>query len=307
MEPPSEIAPPQTAPVHDATFFYQPDGVLSDRFSQLTTAASISISAATPRTSHLLPHEPADSMDAAFAPAISKANEIPCFTTNSSQLPACTRGLFESSTKQSSQLDSPLLSKLPRELRDKIYREAVLEDIEIPIHVARYESSDGEHRRRLELEHALLLVCKQTRHEVADIYYLENTFCITNDLFENRAIRQLNWALRPWAEKITKLEISHEFAVCGSIAEIDFSVSASQGRIIIEPRSSIISDPRILPHASYSMTNRTCYCKASGLAVECGSGNVLNWAQEYVDLVAQSEAEEHGVPYCWDCAGHVIV
>jgi hypothetical protein len=311
MEPPSGIASPQTPSVHDATFFHQPDGMLNNRFSQLTTASSISISSATPRTSHLLPHESADSMDAAFAPAISTTNELPCFTTDLSQLPTSTASLIESSTKQSSQLDSPLLSKLPRELRDKIYREAVLEDIEIPIHVASYKSEDGEHRRRLELEHALLLVCKQTRQEVSDIYYTENTFCITNDLFEKRAIRQLNRALRPWAEKITHLEIFHKLLVFGCCtADIDFSVSSSQARIVVEPLTSNIRDPCTTEHIFYLIPAKMCYCEALCLALAHGSGNVLDWVEKYVEMVVQSQATqaaENGVPYCWTCAGHIII
>jgi hypothetical protein len=311
MELLSERDPPQAGSVHDGALFYQPDGMLSDHSSQVKTTTSTLISAATPRTSHLLPHESADFMDAAFAPEISTTNELPCFTTNLRQLPTTTRSLVKSFTKQSSQLDSPLLSKLPRELRDKIYREAVYEDVEIPINVASYKSKDGEHRRRLELEHALLLVCKQTRHEVADIYYLENTFCITNDLFEKRAISQLNRALRPWAEKITQLEIFHKLLVFGCCtADIDFSVSASQARILVEALTSNIRDPCTTEHIFYLIPARMCYCEALCLALAHGSGNVLDWVEQYVDMVVQSQATqaaENGAPYCWTCAGHIII
>ena len=137
---------------------------------------------------------------------------------------------------QSSQLDSMLLSKLPRELRDKIYRYAVIEDNDIPVHVTRCKTEDGERRRRLEIGHALMRVSKQTRQEVADIYYLENKFRITNDLLEKRAIRELSRLLTPWGERMTKLGVTHEL-VRGKddLVKSKFSISARKGRVFLEP------------------------------------------------------------------------
>jgi hypothetical protein len=224
------------------------------------------------------------------------------------QLLESTASLTESSTKQSSKLDSPLLSKLPRELRDKIYREAVLEDIEIPIHVAHYKSKDGEHRARLEIEHALLLVCKQTRHEVADIYYLENTFRITNDLFDERAIRKLNCALRPWADKMKKLEISHDFvADIFLTVAIDLSVSVSQGCIVVEPLGQNIRDGYQSMRDFRNSETKMCYCKTLSLAAEHGGGNVLKWAQKYVDLIVKRDSRCKHFMWCWNCAGGTII
>jgi hypothetical protein len=253
-----------------------------------------------------LPLELASLDDAAAAPLTPSASE----STSPSEdavglLPESTAILVKPATKQSSQLDSPLLSKLPRELRDKIYREAVLEDLEIPIQVASYKSKDGEHRCRLELEHALLLVCKQTRQEVADIYYLENVFRVTNDLFEIRAIRKLHQALCPWADKMKKLEISHEFAGKPfSTVEIDLSVSASQGRIVIEPLYHNIRDGYQSMRDFRLSTTKMCYCKTLGIAAEHGEGNVLNWAQRYVDMILKYETRPRPINvYCWNCAG----
>jgi hypothetical protein len=257
-----------------------------------------------------LPLELASLDDAAAAPFTSSASESSFsgvgVELEVGRLPESTASLTESSTKQSSQLDSLLLSKLPRELRDKIYREAVLEDIEIPIHVAHYMSKDCEQCSRLELEPALMLVCKQTRQEVAEIYYLENTFRITNDLFEPRAIAQLSSALDPWADKIKELEISHEFWVntFGTV-EMDLSVSVSQGWITIEPLThSIHSLNKSTRVFAASTTNRLCYCEALILAVERSGDNVLNWAQKYVSMMVKRKvgARRYGM-YCWTCAG----
>lgn len=291
-------------------FTLQPVTTTSDQSSQPTATTCTSPSAATPRNSHLLTPGPANLVDAAVAPSILDGKEP---TGDVGQLLDSIGSMAEPQLKQSSQLDSTLLSRLPRELRDKIWREAVLEDIEIPTNVAHYETKDGEHRHRLQLEHALMLACKQTRHEVTEIYYLENTFRITNDLFEARAIRALNRALHPWADKMTKLEISHEYAINEhATAEIDFTVSTSQGRIVIEPLTFSVNRGNVRPILSSSSPGM-CFCSAFRLASAHGDGNVFSWVQEYVDFVATKEpvAKERVTciyaPYCWTCAGRIIV
>ena len=214
---------------------------------------------------------------------------------------------------QSSQLDSMLLSKLPRELRDKIYRYAVTEDNDISVHVIRCKTEGTKRRRRLEIGHALMRVSKQTRQEVADIYYLENKFRITNDLLEKRAIRELSRLLTPWGERMTKLGVTHEL-VRGKddLVKSKFSISAHKGRVFLEPEgfsereveSLIVShfDPKDYAAVGCS---KACFCKTLKLTFE--SRDVLSWMEGYVDLVLQSLAEPKPQPYCWTCAGRIII
>jgi hypothetical protein len=207
-----------------------------------------------------------------------------------------------------------LLSKLPRELRDKIYRDAVVEDKEIPIRVLRYER-DGVQRRRLHLQHPLMRVCKQTRQEVADIDHLENTFRITNDLFDERAIRELIRHFTPWADKLKKLGISHNFPRRdGDPAKINFSISASQGRIVVEPESFSAQEMIWAMDIGLGTTTlatttfkNMCFCKIHKLALENDCRGVLSWMQEYVGLVLKEQTQHSTLPHCWTCAGRIII
>jgi len=223
---------------------------------------------------------------------------------------------------QSSQLDSALLSKLPRELRDKIYHDAVVEDNDVLIRVTPYVTEDGECRRRLEIGHALMRVCKQTREEVADIYYQENNFRVTQDLFERRAIRELSRFLTPWMEKITKLGISHTVVrVQFGLAKMNFSISAPQGRVVVEPEPSSVQLPAIAVDVGQgtadvvtTTSDRICFCKISKFALEHGGRDVLGWMVEYVDLVLQHGRQSDydqlldlAPVHCWTCAGRNVI
>jgi hypothetical protein len=306
-------------------FFLGPDVTSSNEPFHPANAISTSLSATTPRTCHLLPHEPASLMDAAKAPLTSDDTKLLTYTADVQQSSEVTECTSQSTTKQNSQLDSTLLSRLPRELRDKIWREAVIEDDEIPIRVTQYETEDGEHRHRLQIEHAMLRVCKQTRQEVADIYYLENVFCITDDLVETQCIRELSKFLAPWAERMKKLGVLHKYVPCkdnfsiepckDDFTEIKFSIYASQGRLHIElgtfsaRRTFLTCDVEDGTTAWDSTTTygNMCFCKVVGLAIEHGSGNVVDWVKDYADVVLQSELlRKYGGPHCWDCAGRII-
>jgi hypothetical protein len=308
--------PPPDLAADDNFFALQPDVTLSDQNARQTMATSTSLSAATPRTSRLLPHE-SSLMEAAIAPNTLNDAELFTYTVDVKQFPACN---IQSPTKQSSQLDSMLLSKLPRELRDKIYQDTVVKDKEIPIGVTRYETEGGEQRRRLQIEHPLMRACRQTREEVSDIYYLENTFRITSDLFERRAVEELSSLLTPWAERMTKLGVSHELVRSkDDFAEINFSISASQGRIVVQPESSRVQygtvaiDIGLATVDSVTMTyDRICFCKAFKLALKHDGSNVVIWMQEYVDLTLKSASQDElsrlfDSVYCWACAGRNVI
>jgi hypothetical protein len=245
------------------------------------------------------------------------------YTADVEQSPETMPYTAQPPTEQSSQLDSMLLSKLPRELRDKIYRDAVVEYKDIPIRVTAYATNDGERRRRLEIGHALMRACKQTRQEVAEIYYLENTFRVTEDLFEKRAIGELSRHLTPWVGKIAKLGVSHVFARNGvDLTKINFSISAFESGFVVEPESSSV---RYLTYgldvgqATARMVTQTsgkiCFCKVSKLALEHDGRDVFSLLQDYVDLVlVKPECQvnyNHLLDlrpiHCWTCAGRNVI
>jgi len=297
-----------------SAFSLQSDATPSDQIAQPTMATSTSLSAATPRICQPLPHETASLMEAANVHDTLDATEPLTCAADVKQFPEAVNGALQPAATQSSQLESMLLNKLPRELRDKIYREAVVEDNDILIYVTRYDTKDGEHRRRLEIGHTLLGACKQTRQEVADIYYLENTFLITEDLVGKRAIRELSRLLTPWAERMTKLGVSQKL-VRGTedFAKIKFSISTSQGHIFVKPESFSAQEMSLMLDIGSGTMDHTkltfskmCFCKIFMLALEHDGRNVISWMEGYVDLVLQSFTEIKRLPHCWTCAGHII-
>ena len=311
---PSNKNPPPACPCTKKAFIPQSGATLSDQTALPMMATSTSLSAATPRTNRLLPHKPESLMKAANVHNTLDTTESLTYTADVRQFTENAECIKHAHKTQSSQLDSMLLSKLPRELRDKIYRYAVIEDNDIPIRVTRCETQDGERRRRLEIGHALLRACKQTRQEVADIYYLENTFLITEDLVEKRAIRELSRLLTPWAERMTKLGVSQRL-VRGTddFAKINFSISISQGHIFVKPESFSAQEMRLMIDIGSGTVDHTkltfskmCFCKIFMLTLDHDSRNILSWMEGYVDLVLQSFTEIKRLPHCWTCAGHII-
>lgn len=299
----------------------QSEAASSGHTSHPTMATSTSHSAATPRTSRLLSRESASLMDAATAPNAGEDGKVLTYTAEVQQFSETMNCILHPATTQSSQLDSMLLSKLPRELRDKIYSDGVVEDKEIPIGVTCYETEDGEKRRRVQIEHPLMRACKQTREEVADIYYLENTFRVTDDLLEKRAITKLRGLLTPWTERIAKLGVSHTFVRGTSeSAKINFSVSTSQGRIVVEPEPSSSQYPTFAYDLGAAFADRVtvtsdniCFCKMGKLALENDDCDLLSWMQEYAGLVQQPESRAtyndllNLVLHCWTCAGRNVI
>lgn len=301
------------------TSILRSDVLFSNEISHPKMATCTSLSAATPRSSHLLPREPTSLMDTAIAPITTCDNKLLNYTADVQQGPDITECSTQPPTKQSAQLDSMLLTRLPRELRDKIYREAVLEDNEVPIHVTRFQTEDGEHRRCLQIEHPLMRACKQTRQEVSNIYYLENTFRITGDLIEKRAMRKLNRLLTPWAERMKELRVSHDFSRGGGCsATINFSVSATQGLTLVKPETCSLHLPVIIVNPTdnnrdalgimKSTSSKTCFCKIFNLTLQGDRRDILSWMQEYVDfIVLQTQTEQKSLPYCWNCSGDIII
>lgn len=320
MRSPSNKTLSPACPYTEKAFIMQSDATLSDQIAQPTIATSTSLSAATPRICQPLPHETARLMEAASAHNTLEDVDPITYTAGSKQSPETMACTLQPAASQSSQLDSMLLSKLPRELRDNIYREAVVEDKDIPIRVTCFETEGGERRRRLQIGHALMRVSKQTAQEVADIYYLENKFRITGDLIGKRAIRELSRLLTPWVGKVTKLGVSHSFLRSRSdLAKINFSISASQGRIVVKPESSSVQYHILAfdlgqgtAEPMSKTSNRICFCKTYKLALEHDGRDILSWIQEYMDLVLQSESQATynvllDVAHCWTCAGRNVI
>ena len=313
MRSPSNKSSPPACPCTRKAFVLQSGATLSDQTALPTMATSTSLSAATPPTSRLARHKSASLMEGVDVHNTLDTTKPLIYTADVKQFTENAKCIKYAHKTQSSQLDSMLFSKLPRELRDKIYRYAVVEDNDITIHVTRFKTKDGKRHRHLPIGHALLRVCKQTRQEVGDIYYLENKIRITGDLLEKRAIRELSRLLTPWGERMTKLGVTHEL-VRGrdSLMKTKFSISAHKGRVFLEPEgfsdhevNSLIDshfDPKEFAAVSCS---KMCFCKTSKLTLE--SRDVLSWMEGYVDLVLQSLTEPKSLPHCWACAGRIFI
>lgn len=240
------------------------------------------------------------------------------------------------------QPDSPFFNKLPGELRNRIYRLVLLDDGDIPIHVEELSDNHqetgeavdqvtpqiGSHSStlRLKLGHPLLQVCRQSRHEASDIYYLENTFEVTTSMFEEpRALEKLDHALRSWAAKMARLRVCHErnltksriFRKIGdTYMHIDFIASRHNGFLSIQERTSTTPDDEedrksLLP--SYCSTfcpsydtsvHVICLCKIQVRASAQGGEDVVRFVTKtYAQMVREIGFHDaFYIPNCWACA-----
>lgn len=177
------------------------------------------------------------------------------------------------------QPDSPFFSKLPGELRNRIYRLVLIWERHIPIRVRELPEDHQETEEpfdgvtshtsprlsthSLDIDDPLLQVCKQIRHEASEIYYLENTFEVTTSVFEHtRALEELGRALLPWAAKMTRLSVCHEldFFVpldqmnSGNVyMRLEFTASRHNGALSILQRT-----PTPLPDNEDNKAGFTC-------------------------------------------------
>lgn len=109
-------------------------------------------------------------------------------------------------------------TKLPREMRDRIYKLSLITDIEIVMYPQAYEMDDlpdfGKDEKPLV---ALLAVDKQMRLETADIFYMKNTFRLpmtsaNRDHFRNYEPLLHNVVLRLDSRMVSEAE-KHAIAV----------------------------------------------------------------------------------------------
>jgi hypothetical protein len=91
--------------------------------------------------------------------------------------------------KRSEEKATPAPSRLlalPPELRNRIFRYALVSDQTIRVGVQSY-SSRGRSRRRFGMLPGLINVSKQIRHETQAIFFKENEFGITPEVSKNAA------------------------------------------------------------------------------------------------------------------------
>ena len=97
-----------------------------------------------------------------------------------------------------------ILNKLPREMRDQIYRELLVDDV---YGIGIVHDCHHQFTKRKQLSPAILRVCKQVFFEASIILYEENTFYFTDAIYcgrpghENESIDCTHVILFPPHEK----------------------------------------------------------------------------------------------------------
>ena len=119
------------------------------------------------------------------------------------------------------------------------------------------------------------------------------------------------------SHKYVPRKYKYSIAPCkDDFTEIEFSISVSQGRLLVEPgtfsarRSLLRWDPENWTTAWDSTTTyeNMCFCKVVSLATENRSVNVVGWVKDYVNVVLQSGVVlRNDPPHCWQCAGHMVI
>lgn len=205
-----------------------------------------------------------------------------------------------------------LFQKLPGELRNEIIRLAVVEESEIKPKVSRsFNALTGKSTANLEIEHPLMQTCKQLRQESAEIYFLENTFHLTNgDFFtlgsckqgkaNERAMQALVNAFGPFASKIRRLNVSHatsyDTAVHDSVeercdrAEVHVSICRAAEGVYLEKACAHDADTHL------------CCCSIIRYGVVNGAAteSIFEFAQGIVAMMDQVTGK-NPQPHCWSC------
>ncbi|KAK4540580.1 hypothetical protein LTR36_009110 [Oleoguttula mirabilis] len=112
---------------------------------------------------------------------------------------------------------SPLLD-IPGELRNRIYRLAVISDTTVNVDSTELWGPGGT----LSQTPALMRTCKQLREEVHEIYLEENSFAFTHLTIHPNAIAAFERIAGASARKMTRVKVVHAVAMC-SIWELHFS------------------------------------------------------------------------------------
>lgn len=221
------------------------------------------------------------------------------------------------------QPNSALLHKLPGELRNKIIRLAIVKDEgdQIPIKVEYILNKAAERSASVRIEHPLMQTCKQLRYESSDIFFLENTFCITDDLFHSgRGMHELTRQLKPWASKMSRLNVSHTlhdnddgqhvgFHRRKSTTHIQFSLSRHADRQLhVAFERMEVVDNHVIIHmvddddaaASPPTVSPLCCCNIARLAELYGRDGLPEWVKKYSSTIKKSKVRCK-LSYCWEC------
>lgn len=213
---------------------------------------------------------------------------------------------------------SPLFTKLPGELRNEIIRFAVVSDEDVKPEISHsLNVVTRECTAKLSIGSALMQTCKQLRHESAQIYFLENTFHLTEDFFtqppldsyeqyefNERAIGALAYSFGPWASRASRLTITH--SIC---YDTHMYGSAQRRRPRAEVRLSIGRRAQeaggvYLEHAKAYDVNRTseqlCCCRFARHATDQTSTGIFELAQGLVRIMDLATVRRSS-PRCRSC------
>lgn len=224
------------------------------------------------------------------------------------------------------QLNSPLFSLLPGELRNEIIRFAVVEPSEIKPEITHsINVLTGKSTATLVIEHPLMLTCKRLRQESAEIYFLENTFRLTDEFFSEpptvtlptiesshqpqhkaneRAIQTLAHAFGPWASKLRRLGLSHAICYDATLgggmqqrrrrAEVDLYICRAAQE---EPGIHLEC---VGAHDPHTPSVKLCFCGIAQHAAEHCTDGIFEFAQGLVRMM-DLKTGEHSLPHCWSC------
>lgn len=202
---------------------------------------------------------------------------------------------------------SRLLS-LAGELKNRIYRLAIVEEASINVEVLEMSRDEKTSTKTLALQSALLLVCKQTRFEAGEIYWVENNFTLTEDAFHPQPLAKLRGFFQPYMEKICNLSISHELVSFAHphypLIQVDLDIVKLEGAVTLDgtkPLAKIAVPPSVT-----ELEPAVCTCVIADLAFYNNATDVLEWTEEYVELLSVRKEGPRGnvaEKWCWTCAG----
>ena len=131
-----------------------------------------------------------------------KQEPVPATTDAGSFVPTVTM-LKRTRTGAASKEDTSPLLKLPGELRNRIYRYAVVS--ETPVFI----EADPFGCHIMPGTPPLMLTCRKLYYEIKRIYYEDNTFCFTNSALRSQAIEQFSRMCGDSAARLRSVEVYH--------------------------------------------------------------------------------------------------
>lgn len=196
---------------------------------------------------------------------------------------------------------------LPGELRNKIYREVLIQNQGIIMNQHRYVISCSHtstactdifslDQMAREGPPPLLLATPQAGKESASIYWQENTFCFAQDTLSEEHLNWFESLLGNHVKGLTKIGVSRHFKIGDADPiKIRMLVEIINGRIVIvRPKGEVRPFPGCAGFAKFrSPYTEPCRCEVRRLAVACMPGqgkkpngyHLLNFMSKYVEMV----------------------